>query len=85
MSNVIEFPREDRGLEAAALLAAYSDRACSGAFTGAIVLATGDGGAEFQISIGDTTAADLLAVIGMLDVVRNRLVRIVEADEAQSD
>ncbi len=85
MSNVIEFPNANSGVEAASMLAAFTDRACAGAFKGAIVVGIAHDGPEFQMSIGDATTAELLASLGALDVIRARLVRVIEADQDREE
>jgi hypothetical protein len=37
------------------------------------------------MSIGDATTAELLASLGALDVIRARLVRVIEADQDREE
>lgn len=83
MSNVIDFPHLGRGIEAASMLAGFSDRACTGEFSGAIVVTIADDGPSFQLTIGDASTSALLGAIGALDLIKARLARVVEAEQAE--
>lgn len=86
MSNVVEFPDavED---SISASLSAYARRAREGEFASTIVVALRtDGSPEFKINVGDADTRTLLTALGMLDVIRARIVRVIEAEgDARSD
>jgi hypothetical protein len=83
MTNVIDFPTSGDGV--ADMLANFARRGRDGEFAHAIVVAVRrDGGPEFQINTGDATQAMLLTTLGMLDVIRKRLVNVIEAESLDS-
>lgn len=83
MSNVIDFPNpvEDSIAE---MFADFANRAREDGFKHAVVLATcADGSPQYSIRDGGADAVTLLAMIGLLDIAKAKLIAM--AEEAQQE
>ncbi|MBS0240142.1 MAG: hypothetical protein JSR89_17140 [Proteobacteria bacterium] len=82
MTNVIDFPQAGSA-SVADTLRDFAAQADSGDFLAAIVVTIDETGPTFKIAIGDSSSNAILGAIGALDVIKARLVRIVEAEHAE--
>lgn len=81
MSNVVEFPTADPIAE---MFADFAKRAREDGFKHAVVLATcADGSPQYGIRDGGGDAVTLLAMIGLLDIAKAKLMQM--AEEAQQE